>query len=675
MANTEIDSLSLQISINGLSDRDVKNLESLSNSIAKLQRNLRKLELSKLQDIKIPSNLKGLTGVEYNITPIKNELIDNIGEYDEAFSNVEETFTRFSDTVNEETKKINTNVSKIKTSAKDLGEESTKALDEKKPKKVNKQLGQIEKTLKRIKTISFIKLIRGAINYIIRGFQEGVKNLALFDKEFNKTMSALNTAKTNSFNSLALILEPIITSITPLVQQLSTNLTSVANSISQISASMKGLTSYTKINSKYAEDYAKSMQSANKFSFDTFESIDLSSSMFETETVNEEEVNRAGDLAEFFSIMKETLFEIRSIVLEVMNKVSPMISKVLPLINTIATQTLQVIEDIGDFVVEIVSVLEPLLDVLINDVGSTLTSFMGVLIENVGALLEVLTPLIKSVVGNLLPAIIKLANTLISPIFKILEAILPIIVEVASIVADILTPVVDLIAEILEYINILLEPIVDIIEWLVSGIGEGIVGALKIVHTLLKPLITAIQVIAEFVGYIVDAVEALFNLDFNGFKDNMIKAFKGILSGILKILASIVDSIINAFIGLINRIIANDVIKSIVSFFGGNWEGITWKSNLADSVPSFANGGLVGEVWQMNEYGNAEMLFNSNGNSNTAVITQEQLTNAFENAIFNTGLLDTIRESSGVYLDGKSIAQSESFKKELNRTNPKLQIR
>lgn len=63
MANQQIDSLSLEIAIKGLNERDVKNLESLADSIAKLQRNLKKLELNKLQEIEIPQKLKGFDGV------------------------------------------------------------------------------------------------------------------------------------------------------------------------------------------------------------------------------------------------------------------------------------------------------------------------------------------------------------------------------------------------------------------------------------------------------------------------------------------------------------------------------------------------------------------------------------------------------------------------------------
>jgi aspartate aminotransferase len=43
-------------------------------------------------------------------------------------------------------------------------------------------------------------------------------------------------------------------------------------------------------------------------------------------------------------------------------------------------------------------------------------------------------------------------------------------------------------------------------------------------------------------------------------------------------------------------------------------------------------------------------MLNSANGSSTAVITQEQLARAFENAIFNTGLLDAITDSKNIYL-------------------------
>ena len=180
--------------------------------------------------------------------------------------------------------------------------------------------------------------------------------------------------------------------------------------------------------------------------------------------------------------------------------------------------------------------------------------------------------------------------------------------------------------------------------------------------------------IFNIINPLVEAINSLLNGDWQGLADNLLKALRAIGYGVLKLMASVIDGIVNAIIEVLNLIIANDVIRTIVGWTGNEWNGIEWRSNLAGQIPSYANGGIVGELWQMNEYGNPEMLYSANGNS-TAVITQEQLARAFENAIFNTGLLEAITDSKNIYIDGKNIAQSKNFKSELNRTNPNLNIR
>lgn len=674
MANTEIDSLSLNIEINGLSEKDIKNLESLAESIAKLQRNLRKLELSRLKEIKIPANLKGLTGVEYNIKPINADTIENINGFEDVFEGVEETFVKAADQIDESMLKINKDVKPLKANAKDTASEINKVLKPKKPT-INKQLNQIEKSLRRIKTVAFIKLIRGAIQGFIRGLQQGIQNLATFDDKFNESMSIMATAKTQSFNALALMVEPLITTIAPFMEMLSQTMQNIGNTMSQISASMRGLSTYTKLNANYAEDYAKSLQKANKFSFDTFESIDTSSSMFTTETIDESEVAKYEGIAEFMQNIKTALYDVLDIVKQIGNIITPIFEKISPLLTEISDQTKGAIEDIAPLILEIVNLLVPVIELLLDTIGKELVDSMGMITDAVGNIFKMIMPLINVIVSKLLPAIIRISNAITQPLFDTIELLLPIVTDIIQMVVEILEPIIEVISSLIEYISIILEPINNIIKTILSLIGNQLRSYLKVIFDLLKPIITVLNVISEVVGYIVKAFESLFNADFEGFKDNMLKAFKGLLSGILKILASIIDGIVNAFIGLINVIIANDVVKSIVSFFGGNWQGITWRSNLADNVPSFANGGVVGEIWQMNEYGNAEMLYSANSGGNTSVITQEQLTNAFENAIFNTGLLQAIQESGSVYLDGKEIAQSNRFKNEINRTNPNLNIR
>lgn len=669
MANTEIDSLSLSISINGLSDRDIKNLESLSESIAKLQRNLRRLELSKLQDIKIPEHVKGLTGVTYDISPIKEEL----GGFDEAFKDVEESFSSFSDEVTKDVGKINTSVPKINVSAKDTADKVDKILNPKKPK-LNKELNKIEKSLKRIKVISFIKLIRGAINSFIRGLGEGIKNLAIFDNEFNKAMSSLATAKTQIFNSLALIISPFITSITPMITMLSNGLANISNTISQISANIKGMSTYTRINTKYMEDYAKSLQKAKGFSFDTFESLDLQDSMFETAEVDEEQLENYQEMYSIIQDIKDTFVYIKDFVSDIVKTLGGFLKDNLGSFKEIVSQSKEFTQVITSIIKlsELTNLFKYLSETLIPHI----VGFVGKILSFIEKIGKILAPLIKLILNELLPVLLDLIGTILEPIETLItEAIFPIVVELLDGIVEILLPVLKLITNILKEIDIVLKPINTILNWIVSYAGGYIAGLLKTIFTLLKPILVIIEMLANFVDGINQMIEGIFNMDFDQFMNGFAKAVQSVLLGVIKFLASIVDAILNGVITFINAIIANDAIKKLVSFFGGNWQGITWKSTLADRVPSYANGGMVGELWQMNEKGNPEMLYNPYNNGNTSVINIDQLASAFEQAIYNSGLINAIEDGRDIYIDGKAIAQSRNFKNELNRTNPLLNIK
>lgn len=670
MANTEIDSLSLNISINGLSDRDIQNLESLANSIAKLQRNLRKLELSKLQDIKIPENVKGISGVTYDISP-KFDLPEG---FDEAFKDVEETFTQASDTIQSEIGKINTDVEKVKVSTKDLEENTKKALNPKK-NSLSKQLNGIDKTLRRIKVVSFVKLIRGAINSFVRGLGSGIKNLALFDKQFNETMSSLSTAKTQIFNSLALTISPFITSITPLITTLSNGLVNISNTVSQITASIKGMSTYTRINTKYMEDYAKSLQKAKGFSFDTFESLDLQDSMFETAEVDDEQLNNYQDMYSIINDIKDTFIMVKDFAKDVGETLGEFIKDNLGNIKEIVSQTKEftsVFMEIGK-----ISQFSNLFKVLSETIFPSIISFMGKILNFVERISKSLSPLVNVLLNDLLPSLLELIDTILMPINALIgDAIFPIVAELISEISQILVPVLKVISSIIREINIVLKPINTLVSWIVSYAGGYIEGLLKSIFELLKPVLVIIETLYNFLDGINEMIEGLFNLDFGTFFVGFGKAVKSVFVGIVKFFASIIDGIVNSVITFINAVIANDAIKSIVKFFGGgNWQGITWRLDLASQVPSFANGGIVGEIWQMNEYGNPEMLFNSNNSGNTSVINVDQLSEAFERAIYNTGLLGAIEDGKVVYIDGKAIAQSRSFKNELNRTNPMLNIK
>lgn len=674
MANQEIDSLSLEISIKGLDEKDVKNLESLANSIAKLQRNLKKLETNKLQEIDIPQNIRGVTGIEMPLVKQTDTGLFNEAEnFDAVFKDVEvetEQIAANTEKAASNIGKINTDVPKIKTNLKGANDEAKKS--DKDFKKPRKQLSEIEKQLRRIKTIGLVKLIRGAMQGFIRGMGEGYKNLALFDSSFNETLSTLKTAKTQTFNSLALITAPIVSVITPAVTMISNALIEVSNRVSQITASLKGATTYTKVNSKYAEDYAKSMQKAQAFSFDTFNSLDIQdNNMFETEELDEA-ADKSTDIYTIFSDLKDTFDDIKVFLTDIVKLAGGFLKDNIGNIKEIISQS----KEFTDTIMGIFSKIDftKLLKVITKIIGDIINN-TGIVLDLVEGILEAASPLIEVIVEDLLPAILEIANDPINTIFMVIQAISPIITTLVELIVSVLTPILKVISPIISTIGSIVSRIVEGIVWLVENfLTTQIVDALKDITTLLQPIIEVVSWVLKAVGEIFNMLDALLHGDWKGLAESFGKFVASIGIAILKFFAGVIDFIINGVIAAINSIIANEAIKKVVEWFGGEWNGITWRSNLVGSVPSYVNGGIVGELWQMNEYGNPEMLYNANGNS-TAVITQEQLARAFENAIFNTGLLDAITDSKNIYIDGKNIAQSKNFKSELNRTNPNLNIR
>ena len=66
MANSEIDSLSLDISITGLDDEKIKQLDKLSKAVARLTKSLKDADFSKLKEIKLPKGVSNLQIINQN---------------------------------------------------------------------------------------------------------------------------------------------------------------------------------------------------------------------------------------------------------------------------------------------------------------------------------------------------------------------------------------------------------------------------------------------------------------------------------------------------------------------------------------------------------------------------------------------------------------------------------
>ena len=560
----EIDSLSLKIDVE-LNEKDLIKVSKFSTAIQKLQISIAKLDLDKLSELEVPKGLKNLQIVTQNFRAIENEnKTQNLfaGVDQKQITDISTGIENVTSGFKEQEAIIEDITPELKQVMNGYAKLFSQIFDSRKSKEKT-PLDKLGSTLKRIKLIAFVKAIRGAINFLVGGLNQGVTTLAVFDKEFNASVSNIKTSISQTFNSLALIVRPLVEAIEPVIQAMSSAITNIANESSKIQAAIKGQATYTKINADYAEDYAKSMQKASAFSFDTFNTLsNTSSDMYETADVNAEEIDN--------SQLEDTKTFIEGI-------------------HTLVSGIGKLLGGVFEAVLKIVDVLKPALGIVFDIVGQ-------------------IADLVGGVIGD------------------VVEALAPILDE----------------------------------------IGFALEFTLKAIQLFLSPIIDQIKVAFKIVTDILAVLSDIIGLRFDKVFDHVKKLANDFVKGFARML----DSTINGLIDLINHILFGGINK-IGELLGWQKIGIFFgRSNLESLVPSFENGGLVGELWQMNEYGVPEMLYNSNNNSNnTSVINQAQLSLAFENAIYNTGLLDVIQQAGVVTIDGKDIASSQRFVAEMNRRN------
>jgi phage-related protein len=732
MATQEIDKLALDLEVTGLDATSVDNIVKLSDALEKLQKTLQNNNFGALKELGIKVNTKSfakqLSNIQKNAEEVGKKIQTSLSkatssiykEYNgivpkprqsqasDAIDVVDEKATQNLVNFQYELKQIDKNLNEVTKSAKDSAKaiqdiytdtnirglrsweaeqnEIKKSAEEsaavfcqesfekksgltqtakeikklnpvieglgEKAKKVSSKSGGLGKFMSALKRVALYRFIRAIIKGISQSLQEGIKNVALFDKSANKTMSQFSTSITNIKNGLGLMLQPFLEAITPAVQQLSMVFVEIGNAISKANAQMKGLSSYTKISAKYMKDYKKSVQNASTFSFDTFNVLSNSndtSSMFETEQI--EETN-------------EGLNDTQNFLLS---------------IKTLVADLWKFTQTIGGFIMKLVADLMPALTEIINIVNQIFEAINPIL----ESLITTLQPLFDVILVDLLPELLNIVSVILEPILQVIMAIMDVVMPIVDAVVKKLSPIIKIISE---YINAMwssLKPIFELVGNIVSqfikmnvGLGNG----LSSLSGFLDMLDGILDIARGFIK-IVQAITALISGDASKAWDLFKEAGISAWNGIKKIGASIAEALVNGLLSGINWITKK--INSITSGLSKvwSWAGIpeipaipeiTWKLDIG----SFATGGeLTGELWQMNEYGKPEMLFNSRNTGNTSVINQAQLGEAFMQAILNSGLIEAIRESGNLYLDGKEVAQSKSFKREINRTNPQLNIR
>ena len=139
----------------------------------------------------------------------------------------------------------------------------------KKSEKAKKPLSNLLKSFGRI---TMYRAVRRTIQEITQAFMESIDGIARYNDEFRDTMGNLQTSIDKLKVSAGVGFYQILILLAPTIERISNGIVAVANSLSKVSAQLRGAAQYTKINTDYMKKY-KSALDGTLLSFDTFTTL------------------------------------------------------------------------------------------------------------------------------------------------------------------------------------------------------------------------------------------------------------------------------------------------------------------------------------------------------------------------------------------------------------------
>lgn len=128
------------------------------------------------------------------------------------------------------------------------------------------------KLLKSITRVAIYRIIRAGLKEITQSISQSLDAIAMFDDGFRGTMSNITSSITQLKASVGVALYQGLIVLEPIITAISSSFVGFANSISYVTASIRGQDKYLKINTDYWKEYQSAMQ-GTLLSFDTFTTL------------------------------------------------------------------------------------------------------------------------------------------------------------------------------------------------------------------------------------------------------------------------------------------------------------------------------------------------------------------------------------------------------------------
>lgn len=237
----------------------VSSLKSVSKEIVALNSMISKVGMDKLKT-ETP-NVK----VDKQEAPSINT--DNISNLNDKLSQLNSKYI--------ELQKEGKNTAKVQGQIKNVTKELSKET-ETQAKTSEKSSGAIAKFTRSLGRVAFYRSIRFVLKEITQAFRESISGIAKYNSEFQGTMSSLVTSMDKAKTSIGVSLYQTLIVLEPVITSLANGIVTLANSLSKVTAVLRGSATYTKINTEYMKEYEKATKGA-LLSFDTFTTLQSNS--------------------------------------------------------------------------------------------------------------------------------------------------------------------------------------------------------------------------------------------------------------------------------------------------------------------------------------------------------------------------------------------------------------
>lgn len=183
--------------------------------------------------------------------------------------------------------------------------------------------------------IAMYRAVRRTIQEITQAFMESIDGIARYNREFRDTMGSLQSSLAKVRTSIGVAFYQVLIIIEPLLTRIANVIVNFSNSLSKVIANLRGVATYTKINTEYMKEYQSTVQGA-LLSFDTFttlgsqQSIDYSK-MFETGTdaLDTKSFSEMENVLKGVSQLLPPIFEFLSLIGEIIKTFSPIIEDII----------------------------------------------------------------------------------------------------------------------------------------------------------------------------------------------------------------------------------------------------------------------------------------------------------------------------------------------------------